>query len=98
MVQIAGYAFRDYGSRFDACLKEIMDEEGVAPPEFYVKEMQEVSSEGGFRRPHVAIREPRWDVEGNVVRLGFTLGKGQYATILLREVIKPDDPASAGLA
>ena len=98
MVQIAGYAFRDYGSRFDACLKEVLAAEGVAPREFFVQEMQEVSSEGGFRRPHLAIREPRWEAEGSVARLSFTLGRGQYATTLLREVIKPDDPGAAGLA
>ncbi len=98
MVQIAGYAFRDYGSRFDACLKEVLAAEGIAPREFFVQEMQEVSSEGGFRRPHLAIREPGWEVEGSTARLRFTLGRGQYATVFLREVIKPDDPAAAGLA
>jgi tRNA pseudouridine13 synthase len=98
MVQIAGYAFRDYGSRFDACLKPVLAAEEVAPREFFLQEMQEVSSEGGFRRPHLAIREPGWDVEGSTARLRFVLGRGQYATVLLREVIKPDDPAAAGLA
>ena len=98
MVQVAGYAFRDYGSRFDACLKEVLASEGIAPKEFFVEEMQEVSSEGGFRRPHLAIREPDWEAEGGVARLRFTLGRGQYATVLLREVIKPDDPGAAGLA
>jgi len=98
MVQIAGYAFRDYGSRFDACLKEVLEAEGVAPREFFVQGMQEVSSEGGFRRPHLAIGEPWWEVEGSTARLRFTLGRGQYATVFLREVIKPDDPAAAGLA
>jgi len=98
MVQIAGYAFRDYGSRFDACLGEVLAAEGVAPREFFVQEMQEVSSEGGFRRAHLAIGEPSWEVEGDTARLRFTLGRGQYATVLLREVIKPEDPEAAGLA
>jgi tRNA pseudouridine13 synthase len=98
MVQMVGYAFRDYGSRFDACVKEVLSAEEVAPKEFFVQEMQELSSEGGFRRAHLAVREPWWEVEGGTARLRFALGKGQYATVLLREVVKPTDPATAGLA
>lgn len=98
MVQVVGYAFRDYGSRFDRCVKEVLDSEGTRRESFYVKEMQEVSAEGGFRRPHLALLEPSWRVEGHTARMEFTLGKGQYATILLREVIKPADPAASGLA
>ena len=98
MVQVVGYAFRDYGSRFDACVKAVLAEEDLSPREFYVQEMQEVSSEGGFRRPHLALLEPSWRVTGETATLGFTLGRGQYATVFLREVMKPADPLAAGLA
>jgi tRNA pseudouridine13 synthase len=98
MVQVAGYAFRDYGSRFDRCLKEVLEAEEVEPASFYVKEMQEVSAEGGFRRPHLAVRDASWSVEERAATLNFTLGKGQYATVLLREILKPRDPAASGLA
>ena len=60
--------------------------------------MQELSAEGGFRRPHLAVADPTWTVEGSTATLAFTLGRGQYATVLLREVLKPEDPVSAGLA
>ncbi len=98
MVQLVGYAFRDYGSRFDACVKDVLEEEGVKPDRFFVKDMQEVSSEGGFRRPHLAVRDSSWRAEEDVAHLKFTLGRGQYATVLLREIIKPSDPAAAGLS
>ena len=65
--------------------------------EFYVEEMQEVSAEGGFRRPHQAFEGGTVDVEGGNATLGFSLGKGMYATVLLREVMKPSDPEAAGL-
>ena len=96
LVQIVGYAYRDYGSRFDACINETLKAEGLTPGQFFVKEMQEVSSEGGFRRPHLAIQEPTWNVREDTAFLGFTLARGQYATVLLREVVKPSDPAAAG--
>lgn len=98
MIQLAGYAYRSYGSRFDACVTNALAAEGVEPRQFYVKEMQEVSAEGGFRRPHLAMKDVSFRVDGGVASLAFTLAKGQYATILLREIIKPKDPAEAGLA
>ena len=98
MVQVVGYAFRDYGSRFDRCLMEVLNSEGIRPGSFYIKEMQEISAEGGFRRPHMGLLEPSWTVEGPTASIKFTLGKGQYATVLLREIIKPVDPAASGLA
>ena len=98
MVQVVGYAFRDYGSRFDRGLIEVLKEEETSPRSFYVKEMQEVSAEGGFRRPHLALRDANWSVNGPTATLKFTLGKGQYATVFLREVIKATDPAASGLA
>jgi len=97
MVQVAGYAFRDYGSRFDGCLGAVLESEGVDPGSFYVKEMQEVSAEGGFRRPHLTVRDASWSVEGSTATIKFALGKGQYATILVREILKPRDPVASGL-
>jgi len=98
MVQIVGYAFRNYGSRFDSIIEDELKKEGVTPGQFYVKDMQEVSSEGTFRRPHLALQDPSWSVEDGDAKLEFTLGKGQYATILLREIVKPQDPRAAGFA
>jgi tRNA pseudouridine13 synthase len=98
MVQIVGYAFRDYGSRFDSCLSRVLESEGVRPSQFYLRDMQEVSSEGGFRRPHLAVKSASSEVRAETASLTFTLGRGQYATVLLREIIKPDDPALAGLS
>jgi tRNA pseudouridine13 synthase len=97
VVQLAGYAYRDYGSRFDAYTGAAMKSEGVSPVDFYVEEMQEVSAEGGFRRPHLAVSDGTWKVEGSVATLRFALARGQYATVLLREVLKPGDPAGSGL-
>ncbi len=98
LVQLAGYACRDYGSRFDACLLEVMADEGVAPRDFFVRDMQEVSVEGGFRRPHLSVLGARSDVSGENAELDFTLPRGGYATVLLREIIKPSDPVASGFA
>jgi tRNA pseudouridine13 synthase len=98
LIQMVGYSYRNYGSRFDACIEEVLGDEGVSAKEFYVKEMQEVSAEGGFRRAHLAAKELSYETEGDVARVGFVLARGGYATVLLREVIKPADPAAAGFS
>lgn len=96
MVQLVGYAFRDYGSRFDRIIVELLREEGVQAVSFYLKEADEVSVEGGFRcAPLLATEMSQASVEGGVA-LTFKLGRGEYATTLLREVLKPEDPGLAG--
>jgi tRNA pseudouridine13 synthase len=98
MVQLAGFAYRDYGSRFDALTARVMEEEEVSPKDFYVKEMQEASAEGGFRVAHLLVSEPSFARSGGTALLSFRLGRGQYATVLLREIVKPHDPIASGLA
>ena len=54
--------------------------------------MQAVSDEGGFRQ--AAIKCQSFSVTEPFV--SFTLSRGSYATILLREMMKPSDPIAAG--
>lgn len=98
VVQVIGYAFRDYGSRFDSLAKRALEAEGIRAGQFYLEGMQEVSQEGGFRRPQLVVRGGSWSVQNDAASLSFTLPRGQYATVLLREMVKAEDPAGAGLA
>lgn len=96
LVQILGYAYRNYGSRFDAPLAEVIKEEGVAPGSFYIKEAEEMSNEGGFRPAPLLASDLAFVREGRGFALEFSLGRGEYATVLLREVLKPERPQSVG--
>jgi len=96
LVQLAGYAYRNYGSRFDECLEDVLRDQEVLPREFYVQEMQEVSVEGGFRRPHLPVLGAKSCRSASNAELDFTLPRGGYATVLLREIIKPVDPFLSG--
>lgn len=81
-------------TRFAGIVAGVMREEGAAPRAFAVRGMQEAAAEGGFR---TAMMHPRGaSAGGGAVRV--TLRRGSYATALMREVIKPADPAAAGLA
>ena len=79
-------------TRFDFQISKILEQEEVSPKDFFIKEMQEASSEGGFRQ--AAIHCSNYSVHDNVVE--FSLSRGSFATILLREIMKPQDPMIAG--
>jgi len=81
-------------TRFARLVAGVMREEGASPRDFAVRGMQEAAAAGGFR---AAMALPlAASVEGDTVRV--TLRRGSYATAVMREVIKPPDPAAAGLA
>ncbi len=78
-------------------LDSLLRDEGVSLEDFLFKEVPEVSGFGDFRK---ALESPRgvkvYVREG--VTLTFFLESGSYATSLLREAIKPEDPLSQGFA
>ena len=78
-------------TRFDFQISKILKREDVSPKDFFIKEMQEVSSEGGFRQAAIHCSNPA--SHDNVVE--FSLSRGSFATILLREIMKPKDPMLA---
>jgi tRNA pseudouridine13 synthase len=79
-------------TRFDFQISKILQQEEISPKDFFIKEMQEVSSEGGFRQ--AAIHCSNYSSKDDVVE--FSLSRGSFATILLREIMKPEDPIFAG--
>lgn len=55
--------------------------------------MQEVSNEGGFRQ--AAIDCTNYSTCDDDM-IEFSLSRGSFATVLLREVMKPNNPMAAG--
>jgi tRNA pseudouridine13 synthase len=99
LMQLVGYSFRNYSSRFDACAERVIADEGVTAKGFYSKEMQEISVEGGFRRPFMTVRDAHLSpAAGGSVDVGFSLARGEYATVFLRELVKPTNPEASGFA
>lgn len=99
LVQLVGYTFRAGIGRFDHLAQEVLREEDISPKLFYNKDMSELSMIGGFRIPPLLVNDfkinmNRKDLDSTLIH--FSLLKGSYATILLRELIKPTDPVIAG--
>jgi len=80
--------------------REILERENVQPQDFRIKRMPECSVRGGLRKALASIInlsfETRPADEKSIAKFRFMLHKGSYATIVLREFMKPEDPISSG--
>jgi tRNA pseudouridine13 synthase len=83
--------------------KEILEKEGIEPDDFRIEKMVEASAPGTVRRSVVPVldleikdEEQTADQDGLGVKFSFALHKGSYATVLLREFMKPRDLVRAG--
>jgi len=84
--------------------KEILEEENLSHEHFRIIVMPEISAAGGLRTALMPIKDlflakPSKDSVNpsqRKVEVGFILGKGSYATVVLREFMKPRNPLTAG--
>jgi len=79
-------------SRFDYYIKKILEDESLSPKDFFINDFQELSLDGGFRNASIDIQN--FSIQKNLVK--FQLSRGSYATIVLREILKPENPLVCG--
>ena len=97
-LQVIGFGYKKLDGEQTEIDEEVMNEEEISPKMFYIKEMPEISCRGGIRRACLTF----WDLSTEILRerkeilLSFKLSKGEYATTLLREIIKPRNPIKQG--
>lgn len=70
----------------------VLEREGVGL-EDVAPGLRQARMEGGRRPFRVPLEALGWRVEGTDLYMRFFLSKGSYATTLLREILKNDDPA-----
>ena len=90
-IPFVGYSYYKK-TRFHYYIEKILKDEGITPKDFFSKELQEVSSEGGFRNSSIKCED--YTVDGSIV--SFSLSRGSFATIMLREIMKPENPLAVG--
>jgi tRNA pseudouridine13 synthase len=84
--------------------KRVLEEENVKTASFRVNAIPEVSRRGGLRTIVTPIRDFKLrgistcatNQKTCRAELSFTLLRGSYATVLLRELMKPSNPIKAG--
>jgi tRNA pseudouridine13 synthase len=80
-------------SRKGEILLDVLDELGLEPTAFRLKTCPEASTRGSLR----PIKIMRWScrisrLDDGSIKLSMELPPGSYATILLREIMKPESP------
>jgi tRNA pseudouridine13 synthase len=83
--------------------KEVLEEEKIKMENLQINESTRIGGKGGLRTTITPIRDFKlqnvsensggkdWQAE-----LSFTLLRGSYATVFLREIMKPKNPITAG--
>ncbi len=83
-----GYGTRLPPTKQSEMLKEILKSEEITLKDFRDSQMRSIDAPGGFHRTSITL--PDWDAsiqdEGLLVK--FSLRKGSYATVVLRELMK----------
>lgn len=80
----------------DKLLRDMLREDGISLEDFLMKEIPECSSLGSLRPATSTARDLRVFVFGKSVFLSFFLDPGSYATVFMREIVKPKDPEGCG--
>jgi tRNA pseudouridine13 synthase len=84
--------------------KQILKEEDVSMEGFKIKDMPEISARGELRTAITPLNDFSINQISNdsanpskhKVELGFMLYRGSYATVVLREIMKPRNPMKTG--
>jgi len=82
--------------------REILEKEGMKPEDFRIQRIPEASAPGGLRTALAQVldleieKKEETSPNGLSVKFSFRLHKGSYATVLLREFMKPKNLIKAG--
>ncbi|MDI6846629.1 MAG: tRNA pseudouridine(13) synthase TruD [Candidatus Bathyarchaeia archaeon] len=84
--------------------KQILEEEGISPENFKIDAIPEISARGELRAVITPLNnflleetsEDSANPSKRKVKTSFMLHRGSYATIILRELMKPRNPIKAG--
>ena len=90
-IPFVGYSYYKK-TRFHHYIEKILHDEEITHKDFFSKDIQEISNEGGFRNS--SIKCDNYSIDDNTV--SFSLSRGSFATIVLREIIKPENPLTSG--
>ena len=92
-IPIIGYLLEVKDKKIDEIYSKIMEEEGVNKEDFIIRQMPEISSPGGKRKLFLKVKNFKYEYgEDEVnkgkfkVRLRFSLGKGSYATMVVKRL------------
>jgi tRNA(Glu) U13 pseudouridine synthase TruD len=79
-------------------VRQVLEDEDVNILDF----KHPIEAKGSLRPALMKIKDLSYRVEfennSSTIHLNFTLDRGMYATVLLREIMKPENPVTCNLA
>jgi tRNA pseudouridine13 synthase len=77
--------------------REVLAAEGIGDGPIRLNELSRAGGKGGLRTVLTPVKDFKiLDTSADSLRVSFMLLRGCYATVLLRELMKPSDPVNAG--
>ncbi len=95
VLPVVGPGARIPRGKVGEALLRVLKEEGLEM-ESFLKMPKGLRAYGSYRKARLEAKDFHWRVAGRDVELRFTLPRGSYATVLLREVVKPMEPYQHG--
>ena len=98
VLPVPGYGTRILSGKQYDILKRLLKDEGISLEMFKLDEIPEADCPGTIRQASInpIIENLEIDRDSKCVKIVFRLVRGSYATVLIREIIKPEDPLKAG--
>ena len=86
-IPIIGFDIEERNEEVNRVLADIMKKENITERDFLIKQMPEITAAGGRRNlltdcKDLIIKE----IDKETVELSFTLGKGSYATMVIKQL------------
>lgn len=104
VLPVVGFNSLRLEGSYKPMVKELLEQEGIKLEDFKVLPLPGLKFSGSFRRVAVlpkglTVSEAQPDEVNDgclKIRVSFELEKGAYATVFLRELMKPSDPLASG--
>lgn len=93
---IVGLRQRLSGGMMGEIEREVLASEGLGDKAVWLNELSRVGGKGSLRPAVAPVKDFKVSHADGRVQFSFMLLRGCYATVLLREIMKPQDPVSAG--
>jgi len=77
--------------------RKVLATEGIGDEPVWLNELSRIGGKGGLRTISAPVKDFKLlSATDNILQVNFMLLRGCYATIFLRELMKPKDPVSTG--
>ena len=87
-IPIIGFGTEIEDKDIEDIINKILKKEKVNPREFIIRKIPELSSEGSERKEFIDIKNFKYRIDKDKIKLNFFLPKGCYATTVIRYLFK----------